>query len=78
MTGNILGRTCNSIVFNIAEIESNIPKAIVAPYVNSIAFFVPKLCTVDNITIFVGPGVNVTITQYIKKDVIFIAGLLLR
>ncbi|MNP56746.1 hypothetical protein D3C76_1514980 [compost metagenome] len=51
---------------------SNNPNAIVAPYVYSTAFFVPKLFTVDNITIFVGPGVTVTIIQYIKKDVIFI------
>jgi hypothetical protein len=60
-----------SKVFNIAEITSNTPKAIVAPYVYSNAFFGPKLCTVDNMTILVGPGVKVTIKQYIKKDVIF-------
>jgi hypothetical protein len=60
-----------STVFNIAEITSKQPKAIVAPYVYSIAFFGPKLWTVDNMTILVGPGVKVTIKQYIKKDVIF-------
>jgi hypothetical protein len=60
-----------SKVFNIVEIASNIPKANVAPYVYSIAFFAPKLFTVDNMTILVGPGVKVTIKQYIKKDVIF-------
>jgi hypothetical protein len=71
MTIKILGIISIRIVFNIAEITSNRPKAIVAPYVYSMAFFVPILWTVDNMTILVGPGVKVTIKQYIKKDVIF-------
>ncbi|MMZ64311.1 hypothetical protein D1872_266270 [compost metagenome] len=52
-----------SIVFKIAEITSNKPKARVAPYVYFIAFFAPKLWTVDSITILVGPGVKVAIKQ---------------
>jgi hypothetical protein len=63
MMHRIFGKTAISTVFKIAEIISNKPNAIVAPYVYSIAFFVPQLFTVDNITIFVGPGVTVTIIQ---------------
>jgi hypothetical protein len=58
-----LGISVANIVFNTEEIASKQAKAIVAPYVYSIAFFVPELCTVDKITILVGPGVNVTIKQ---------------
>ncbi|MNN40268.1 hypothetical protein D3C81_1543370 [compost metagenome] len=50
-------------MFNKAEITSNKPKPIVAPYVYFIAFLVPELCTVDRMMIFVGPGVKVAITQ---------------
>jgi hypothetical protein len=66
------------MAFNPAEMISNAPKAIIDPYTYSIAFFVPKLCTVDNITMFVGPGVKVTIMQYIKKDVKFMIHLLFK
>lgn len=50
-----------------AEIISNKAKATVAPYRYSIAFFVPQLCTVDKITLFVGPGVKLIITEAIEE-----------
>lgn len=76
ITINNLGTIVMSNVFRKAEMTSNNPKAIVAPYVYSIAFFVPKLFTVDKMTMFVGPGVNVTIKQYSNKDVVFMRRLL--
>ena len=63
ITINIFGMIVIIIVFSSADITSNKPKPIVAPYEYCIAFFAPKLCTMDNMTIFVGPGVKVAIIQ---------------
>ncbi|MNW06677.1 hypothetical protein D3C71_2031220 [compost metagenome] len=63
MMVTIPGITPESTRFSRAEAASRRPKASVAPNTYFIAFFAPDCCTADRITILVGPGVNVTMTQ---------------
>ena len=71
ITNKMFGNMIINRRFKTAEEASSKANAAVAPQTYRIAFRGPKFCTAANITILVGPGVKVTITQYSKKAVIF-------
>lgn len=59
----IFGMTVIITLFNTTDAVSNVPIAAVTPNTNRNVFLILKLCEIDNMAIFVGPGVIVTITQ---------------